>query len=430
MRILTQRFYHNPMVTLYATILLVVSALVFAPQVHARSSSDVAEAVQAFMPSITGQDNVAKKYKKFKRVVDIVGDRYVDNVSKRDLSADTKKKLEELYAKERFRKNVAKSGLTNEELAIVGLLQSLDKHSSYMDKKEYVIFSDDSSGKFGGLGIRIKYDDGYIRVMSIFDKTPASKSRLQKNDIITHADGKHLKDYSPTETLSMLRGKPKSPVTLTINRGEKTFKETIVRDMIQIPTEEHRLLKGGIGYIKLNVFNTKATDVIIRAINDLQKRNKGKRLTGLVLDLRHNPGGLLTQAVNVSDLFLSRRPVVKIKRPKNEIVHSSNRKLFYRGKMAVIINAGSASAAEIVSGALRHYERATLIGDKSYGKGTVQTVIPLRDRSAIKLTIARYYLPDDSSVEGGIKPDIAITNDPKTDVDEQLQKAIEIITKK
>ena len=413
---------------IFSAIVMMVGLFAFAPQAWAKSS-EVAKEIQSVMPDITGQKNVSKNYKKFRRVVDLVEDRYVDDVSKRNLSTETQTKLKTLFEKERFRKNVAKANLTNEELAIVGLLQSLDKHSTYMDKKEFIIFNDDSSGKFGGLGIRIKYDDGYIRVMSIFDNTPAAGSRLQKDDVITHADGKHLKDFSPTETLSMLRGKPKSPVKLTVIRGDETYEETIVRDMIQIPTEEHELLENGIGYIKLNVFNTKAVDVTIRAINNLHKRNKGKKLTGLILDLRHNPGGLLTQAVNVSDLFLSRRPVVKIKKPNNEITHSSNRKLFYRGKMAVIINGGSASAAEIVSGALRHYERATLIGDKSYGKGTVQTVIPLRDKSAIKLTIARYYLPDDTSVEGGIEPDISIADDPKTKEDEQLQKAIDVLLK-
>ena len=427
MDILTKRIDSRFGVMLSA-ILIMVGLFVVTPQAFA-NASDIAKDLKSAMPAITGQDNVSKNYKKLKRVVDLVEDRYVDDVSKRDLSAETKKKLTELFAKERFRKNVAKANLTNEELAIIGLLQSLDKHSTYMDKKEFVIFNDDSSGKFGGLGIRIKYDDGYIRVMSIFDNTPAAKSRLQKDDIITHADGKHLKDFSPTETLSMLRGKPKSPVVLTIKREAETYKETIVRDMIQIPTEEHEMLDGGIGYVKLNVFNTKAVDVTIKAINALHRSNKGKPLKGLILDLRHNPGGLLTQAVNVSDLFLSRRPVVKIKKPNNEITHSSNRKLFYRGKMVVIINGGSASAAEIVSGALRHYERAQLIGDKSYGKGTVQTVIPLRDKSAIKLTIARYYLPDDTSVEGGIEPDIIIADDPKTKKDEQLQKAIEILSK-
>lgn len=378
--------------------------------------------IQSLMPKITGRDNVSKTYDKFNLVLTMAHKRHVDDIPA-DLLTNIKNKLNEYEKQEGFKKSIKDGDLTNQELAIFAMLQTLDKHSSYLSKREYALFTEDTSGKFGGLGIRIKYDEGYIRVMSIFNNTPAHRAKLQKDDLITHADGKHLRDYSPTETLTMLRGRAGTSVTITVKRGDTTFNKKITRGIINIPTQEHRLLEHNIGYLKLNVFNSRARASMLEALRDLEKQNNGE-LSGLVLDLRHNPGGLLTQAIDVSGMFLRDVPVVSIKTPNDQTVHDANHATDFDKPVVILINGGSASASEIVSGALRDYNRATLVGDKSYGKGTVQNVVPLRDLSAIKLTVARYYLPQGETVGEGIVPDIEIKDDPETPADEQLDKAL------
>lgn len=390
------------------------------------SVESIAQRVQALMPQITGRDNVSDNYKKFRKVLSITRNRYVDNIDSKNIVVNINKKINELNEKKNFKNVIERGRLTNQELAIFAMLQTLDEHSSYMNIKEYGLFREDNSGKFGGIGIRVRYDEGYIRVVSVFRGTPAERAKLQKGDLIIYADGKHLKDYPPTETLTVLRGKVGEPVNVRVDRNGKILEKSIVRDNIIIPTQEHRLLEQSIGYIKLNAFNSKAKKSVLEALYELQNQNNGA-LSGLILDLRQNPGGLLSQAIDVSGIFIKNLPVVRMKTPNGQKIYKSNYMVDFDKPVVIIINGESASAAEIVSGALRDHGRAILVGDTSYGKSTVQNIIPLGDLSAIKLTVARYYLPNGETVEGGITPDVIVTDNPDTSLDEQLTQAIKLI---
>tara|TARA_B100001093_G_scaffold209465_1_gene201163 strand:- start:1802 stop:2935 length:1134 start_codon:yes stop_codon:yes gene_type:complete len=319
--------------------------------------------------------------------------------------------------------------------AINGLLQSLDPYSSYMSPEIFNEMQTETSGKFGGLGIEVGMESGVVKVISPIDDTPASKAGIKAGDYIVKINDTQVQGKSLSEAVDLMRGPVGSGIELTIRRkGEKkalTFK--IIREIIQIQSVKSDLLKENIGYIRLTSFNENSGEQIKKKIKELEKN---KKVNSYILDLRNNPGGLLSQAIRISDFFLDNGEIVSTKSRKA----SENRKWFAkqgdltRGKtLIVLINYGSASASEIVAGALKDHKRAILVGETSYGKGSVQSIIPLKNDGAIRLTIAKYYLPSGKSIsEVGVSPDIEIGEDSddfriKTETDNQLNYAIKLL---
>ena len=319
--------------------------------------------------------------------------------------------------------------------AINGLLQSLDPYSSYMSPEIYNEMQTETSGEFGGLGIEVSMESGVVKVISPIDDTPASKAGIKAGDYIVKINDTQVQGKSLTEAVELMRGPVGSSINLTIRRrGEKkalTF--NIIREIIQIKSVKSDLLEKNIGYIRLTSFNENSGKQIEREINKLEK---DKKLKAYILDLRNNPGGLLSQAIRISDFFLEDGEIVSTKSRKT----SENRKWFAKkgdltnGKtLVVLINYGSASASEIVAGALKDHKRAILIGENSFGKGSVQSIIPLKNEGAIRITVAKYYLPSGKSIsQVGVSPDIEVDEDSddfliKTETDNQLNYAIKLI---
>lgn len=298
------------------------------------------------------------------------------------------------------------SELEMTEKALRGLLSELDLHSCYMDEKDFEVLKTQTDGEFGGLGVEIIMDGGFVRVVSPIDDTPAYRAGLKSGDVILYINDECVYGMSSTEILSKLRGKPKSKVKLRIKRRDKNpFSVVIERDMIKVESVKSEILND-VGYIRLSTFDTKTGA-------DLKKVLEGfmtKHLKGIVLDLRNNPGGLLDAAVAVSNMFLKGGKIVSIRGRTDEYTKyysADNIDLTNGLPLAVLINDGSASASEIVAGALRDNKRAVIVGVKSFGKGSVQKVIPLSEKTAIKLTIAKYYMPNGESIQGkGVEPDI------------------------
>ena len=293
------------------------------------------------------------------------------------------------------------------EKALKGLLSTLDTHSSYMDEKTFTSLRNQTDGEFGGLGIEIMMDDGFVRIKSPIDDTPAYKAGLKSGDMIIYVNDECINGLSSDEVLSKLRGKPKTKVKLKIKRADKNpFNVEIERDLIKIQSVKAELIDN-IGYIRISAFDKNTSKDLKKFINE----NKGKALNGIVLDLRNNPGGLLDEAVAVSNIFLNEgQKIVSIRgrTPESTKYYSSKDKDLLNGlPIVVLINNGSASASEIVAGALRDNKRAITVGIRSFGKGSVQKVIPLSEKSAIKLTVAKYYTPNGESIQAnGITPDI------------------------
>lgn len=302
--------------------------------------------------------------------------------------------------------------------AMSGMLSNLDPHSAYMDKEDLKDLQTVTTGKFGGIGIEITPYKGMIRVISPLDDTPAAKAGIKPGDLIVRIDKKLVKDMTLRQAVNLMRGPRGSSVNLTVIRPNTkeplTFK--IVRDIITVQTVKSKLLEKGYGYVRIAFFQTNADGELVKAIAKLKKESDGK-LKGLVLDLRNNPGGLLDAAIDVSDSFLDASKLknklivyTKGKIPGADIEAFANSKDILNGiPMVVMINGGSASASEIVAGALQDHKRAIILGTKSFGKGSVQTVIPIDNESAIKLTTALYYTPNGKSIQAkGIQPDINI----------------------
>ena len=319
--------------------------------------------------------------------------------------------------------------------AINGLLQSLDPYSSYMSPENYNLMQTETSGKFGGLGIEVGMEAGVVKVISPIDDTPASRAGLKAGDYIVKIDNVQVQGKSLTEAVDLMRGPVGSEIELAIRRkGEKkTLTFFIVREIIEVQSVKSDLLDNNIGYIRLTSFNENSSDQIKEKIKKLEKN---KNVKSYILDLRNNPGGLLSQAIKISDFFLNNGEIVSTKSRKS----SENRKWFAKdgdltnGKaLIVLINYGSASASEIVAGALKDHKRAIILGENSYGKGSVQSIIPLKNKGAIRLTIAKYYLPSGKSIsEVGVLPDIEIDEDSdefkiKTISDNQLNYAIKLL---
>ncbi|MEM7071821.1 MAG: S41 family peptidase, partial [Pseudomonadota bacterium] len=294
--------------------------------------------------------------------------------------------------------------------AIRGVLYDLDPHSAYLDEEELDEMQTTTSGKFGGLGIEVSLDkSGYVLVLSPIDDTPAAEAGIKPKDLITHLDGELVQGQTLSEAVDKMRGDPGEPIVLTIYReGEDPFDVEIIRDIIRIKAVRYRM-EDDIGYLRITTFNENVLDSLKDAIDELEEQNP----IGYVLDLRNNPGGLLDQAIKISDAFLERGEIVSTKgRRAGNIQRFQARSgdLIDAKMMVVIINAGSASASEIVAGALRDHGRAIVVGVKSFGKGSVQTILPLDNGGvAIILTTQRYYTPSGDSIQGkGIEPDIII----------------------
>ena len=321
------------------------------------------------------------------------------------------------------------------DAAINGLLQSLDPYSSYMSPEIFKEMQTETSGEFGGLGIEVSMEAGVIKVISPIDDTPASKAGIKAGDYIVKINNSQVQGKSLGEAVDLMRGLVGSSIELTIRRRgvKKALIFNITREIIEVQSVKSDLLDNNIGYIRLTSFNDNSSQQIKKII---EKLKKNKDLNAYILDLRNNPGGLLSQAIKISDFFLENGEIVSTKSRKK----SENRKWFAKkgditgGKtLIVLINYGSASASEIVAGALKDHKRAIILGESSYGKGSVQSIIPLKNKGAIRLTVAKYYLPSGKSIsEVGVKPDIEINEEGdnfriKTDTDNQLNYAIKLL---
>ena len=321
------------------------------------------------------------------------------------------------------------------DAAIDGVLQSLDPYSSYMSPEMLLNMQTETSGEFGGLGIEVGMESGVVKVISPIDDTPASRAGVKAGDYIVKINDSQVQGKSLSEAVELMRGKVGTDIEITVRRKgvKKALTFNITREIIKIQSVKSEILENEVGYLRLNAFNENSSDQIK---NKLKEIKKNKSVKSYILDLRNNPGGLLTQAIKISDFFLNEGEIVSTK-SRNK---SENKKFFARkgdiidGKtLIVLINYGSASASEIVAGALKDHKRAILLGEQSYGKGSVQSIIPLKNKGAIRLTISKYYLPSGKSIsEVGVVPDIEIveeTDDFKinSESDNQLKFALKLL---
>jgi carboxyl-terminal processing protease len=299
------------------------------------------------------------------------------------------------------------------ENAIRGMLSGLDPHSAYLDGEEYHDLQVGTTGEFGGLGIEVGLEEGFVKIISPIDDTPAQRAGLQAGDMIVRIDQKPIKGLSLNEAVKLMRGKPGTEIALTIMRGsdQKPFDVTLERAVIQVASVKSHLIEPGFGYVRLTQFQSHTTEDMLKAIAELKKTNSGD-LKGLLLDLRNNPGGVLNSAVGVSDAFLTEGLIVytqgRSKDSKLEFKAGPD-DVLNAAPIVVLVNGGSASASEIVAGALQDQKRAIVIGTQTFGKGSVQTIVPIDDSTALKLTTARYYTPSGRSIQAhGITPDIEL----------------------
>ncbi len=357
--------------------------------------------------SVSSEDDIYKKIDLFGEVLEKINEEYVDEINQSE-SMDS---------------------------AINGLLQSLDPYSAYMSPEIYNEMQTETSGEFGGLGIEVSMESGVVKVISPIDDTPASRAGIKAGDYIVKIENNQVQGKTLSEAVDLMRGPIGSSIELTVRRrGEKkaiTF--NIIREIIKIQSVKADLLENNIGYIRLTSFNENSSEQIENKIEDLEKTEDVK---AYILDLRNNPGGLLSQAIRITDFFLDNGEIVSTKSRQP----SENRKWFAKegdltkGKiLMVLINYGSASASEIVAGALKDHKRAIILGENSFGKGSVQSIIPLRNKGAIRLTVAKYYLPSGKSIsEVGVSPDIEISEEGdefkiKSKTDNQLNYAIKLL---
>ena len=355
----------------------------------------------------SAESNIYKKIDLFGEVLEKINDEYVEEI------------------------NQSKSM----DSAINGLLQSLDPYSAYMSPEIFKEMQTDTSGEFGGLGIEVGMEAGVVKVISPIDDTPASEAGIKAGDYIVKINNIQVQGKSLTEAVDLMRGPVGSSIELTVRRKglKKALTFNITREIIEVQSVKSDLLEGNIGYIRLTSFNDNSSQQIREKIRKLKEN---ENLNAYILDLRNNPGGLLSQAIKISDFFLENGEIVSTKSRKK----SENRKWFAKngditdGKtLIVLINYGSASASAIVAGALKDHKRAIILGESSYGKGSVQSIIPLKNKGAIRLTVAKYYLPSGKSIsEVGVKPDIEVSEEGddfriKTNTDNQLNYAIRLL---
>lgn len=317
---------------------------------------------------------------------------------------------------ERVRANYV-DPVTDKELiehALNGMLSNLDPHSSYLTEKDFTDMQVQTKGEFGGLGIEVTMENGFVKVVSPIDDTPAYKAGILAGDFITHIDNEPVMGLTLNDAVDKMRGKVGTTVLLTVRRDkvEEALKFELKRDIIRIKSVRHRIEQKDIGYIRVTTFNQNTVDGVEAAIADIKKQVGADKIRGYVLDLRNNPGGLLDQAIGLSDMFLDKGEIVSTRGRNEDDTKRDNATpgdLADGKPMVVLINGGSASASEIVSGALQDHHRAILLGTKSFGKGSVQTVIPLPGKGAMRLTTARYYTPSGRSIQAkGIDPDIVV----------------------
>jgi len=321
------------------------------------------------------------------------------------------------------------------DAAINGVLQSLDPYSTYMSPEMFRDMQTETSGKFGGLGIEVGMEHGVVKVISPIDNSPASRVGVKAGDYIVKINDNQVQGKSLTEAVELMRGPVGSDIEITVRRKgvKKSIIFTITREIIKIESVKSKYIDEGIGYLRLTSFNENSGNQIKKKIKEF---NNKKDLKGYILDLRNNPGGLLSQAIKIADFFLEDGEIVSTKGRKK----SENRKFFAKKgdltngmTLIVLINYGSASASEIVAGALKDHKRAILVGENSYGKGSVQSVIPLKNKGAIRLTISKYYLPSGKSIsEVGVTPDIEIEESSNTfvintETDNQLNFALKLL---
>ena len=363
-----------------------------------------------FTTSASGKDNenLYKKIDLFGEVLDKVKKEYVDEINESDVM----------------------------DAAINGVLQYLDPYSVYMNPELFESMQTDTKGEFGGLGIEVSMEAGVVKVISPIDDTPASKAGIKAGDYIIKINDVQVQGKTLMEAVKLMRGPVGSSIDLAIRRkGEKKIiNKTIIRKMIQIKSVEAKIIKNNIGYLRLKSFNSNSSKQLVEKIRNFEK---SKKLTGYILDLRNNPGGLLNQAINVTDFFLDDGEIVSTKGRKI----SENKRFFakkgdkLKGKpLIILINNGSASASEIVAGALKDHKRAILLGENTYGKGSVQSIIPLSDGGGMRLTISKYYLPSGQSISKiGVSPDILVEEESEdfkinSVSDNQLNYAIKLLT--
>ncbi|MFG1477286.1 S41 family peptidase [Xanthobacter sp. V4C-4] len=312
------------------------------------------------------------------------------------------------------------------EAAINGMLQSLDPHSSYMDAKNHRDMQVQTKGEFGGLGIEVTMEDGLVKVVAPMEDTPAAKAGVLAGDLITKLNGDQVQGMTLNEAVDKMRGAVGTPITLTIVRkgADKPLDLKVTRDTIKIKVVRSRVESDDIAYIRVNSFNEQTFDGLKKAIEDLTAQVGPDKIKGYIIDLRNNPGGLLDQAIAVSDAFLDRGEIVSTRGRNPEETQRFNARGgdLAKGKpVIVLVNGGSASASEIVAGALQDQKRATVLGSRTFGKGSVQTIIPLGQNGALRLTTARYYTPAGRSIQAkGIEPDIVLVQDMPEDVKAKL----------
>ena len=345
-----------------------------------------------------------------------------------DLFSEVLKKINEEYVDEVNQNKIMDS-------AINGVLQSLDPYSAYMSPEMFESMQTETSGEFGGLGIEVGMEAGVVKVITPIDNSPASRVGVKAGDYIVKINEIQVQGKSLTEAVELMRGPVGSDIQITIRRRgvKKALTFIITREIIEVQSVKFKTINDNIGYIRLTSFNENSSSQIKNKIKEI---NKKKKIKGFILDLRNNPGGLLSQAIKISDFFLNSGEIVSTKSRKK----SENRKWFAKkgdvieGKpLIVLTNYGSASASEIVAGALKDHKRAIIIGENSYGKGSVQSIIPLKNNGAIRLTISKYYLPSGKSIsEVGVTPDIEIAEESNefkinTETDNQLNFALKLL---
>ena len=319
------------------------------------------------------------------------------------------------------------------DAAINGMLQSLDPYSGYMSPESFRNMNDDTRGEFGGLGIEITMEGGLVKVITPIEGTPADKAGVEAGDFIIRIDNKQVKGMSLMDAVKLMRGKIGTSIEITVRRPEidEDLKFKITRAIIKI-REVSSEVKNNIGYIRLRAFNEQSHNQMIKQINKLNINN----LNGYILDLRNNPGGLLSQAIKITETFLDGGEIVSTRgRDKNDIKIYNAKKgdVLKKKPLIILINQGSASASEIVAGALKDHKRAILLGEKSFGKGSVQSIIPLKNRGGLRLTTAKYYLPSGESIhEKGVEPDITVKKNKdnfkiNAKTDNQLEYAIKLL---
>jgi len=353
------------------------------------------------------EDDVYKKIDLFSEVLDKINKEYVDDVNQSE----------------------------SMDAAINGVLQSLDPYSAYMSPESFENMQTETSGEFGGLGIEVGMEHGVIKVISPIDNSPASKVGVKAGDYIVKIDDIQVQGKSLTEAVELMRGKVGTDIEITVRRrGEKkalTF--IITRDIIKVASVKSRIIDEKTGYLRLTSFNENSSDQIKDKIKEF---NKNENIENYILDLRNNPGGLLSQAIKISDFFLNHGEIVSTKSKRKH----ENRKWFAKkgdmlnaNTLIVLINYGSASASEIVAGALQDHKRAILVGESTYGKGSVQSIIPLKNDGAIRLTVSKYYLPSGKSISDvGVTPDIEVSENTdefklNTKTDNQLNYALKLL---